>query len=304
MRGRHLAVLKGPGNEQYIFTATKGTDVRERFDGKSNKHRMYRLTRRAPNYFSEVRGPFNIDTDATCAFTLDANNDGLDDLIMCNRKEFPSMFVQNSGGGSWRSVSMDYGRANTRNWRKIRTADVTGDGIPDLLVAFWGNKPDFKVFKGIRESPYFDLKRAYYAARLPNAIPDLEVVDVNRDGKLDIYIVQSDERKFEPNSNKLRTPMPYCAGPFVHKRWWRTGGNQPPRSFTPPRDRASDFVLLNVITSATASKRKNRSAFNQIRMRHAEPGCGSLVKPFGPGKLVLAQGDFVRPGHQLLLDWY
>ena len=131
--------------------------------------------------------------------------------------------------------------------------------------------------------PFFDFDaKPLYEKFLTYAAPDIEVLDVNGDDLLDIYVVQTDEV----------TEGTYCGGPWVKSDWWE-GGIQPPPSFIPPVDEARDILLIGV-----------DDGFNAVLMDHAEPGCGSYVEKFGDDRtLILAQGGFVRPGHNLLLQW-
>lgn len=152
-----------------------------------------------------------------------------------------------------------------------------------------------RIFQGIKEAPYFDFtdRKGYYSKALPWAAPDLEVIDVDGDGNLDLYIVQADERR--------KAGKNYCGGPFKPQEWWpknKTSPMSPPNNYVPPRDKAADLLLLG---NPSATKRFQR--FSTVKMEHKEPGCGYFVKKFGEKSLVLVQGGFVRPGHQLLLEW-
>lgn len=145
------------------------------------------------------------------------------------------------------------------------------------------------MFAGLGQDPFFDFRRraqAYYELELPFASPDLEVLDINGDGRLDIYIVQTDER----------TKNSYCAGRFVNREWWAQG-TQPPPEFVPPLDVAPDVLLVG-------SQDRAKEKFRAVTMHHSEPGCGFFVEKFGNNKtMVLSQGSNNRPGHNLLLQW-
>lgn len=206
--------------------------------------------------------------------------------------------MQNQNGNFLPPVPL-FDKSQT-NWRNARIADFNGDGIPDLAVVYHSERSSFlRIFEGIRTRPYFKFNRkGYFGMTLPFAAPDIEVFDVNNDGKMDLYIVQANEtRKNDDGSPILDN---YCGGKLDPKRWWKNHpAKTPPDSFVPPKDVAPDILLLG--SSINNPKRNLR--FQRITMKHREPGCGYFVKKFGEKSLVLAQGGFVRPGHQLLLQW-
>jgi hypothetical protein len=113
----------------------------------------------------------------------------------------------------------------------------------------------------------------------------MEVLDVNGDGILDIYVIQTDEG----------TEGSYCTSPLDKKFWWG-GGVQPPASFIPPNDEARDLLLIG-------NDIGEDGLFTVVEMNHTEPGCGFLLEPFGERALLLAQGTNSHPGHNLLLQW-
>jgi len=118
----------------------------------------------------------------------------------------------------------------------------------------------------------------------------LELIDVNNDGILDIYIVQKDE-----NSKYCST----STGGEVVDFWGN--GVAPPNGWQAPNDKANDIVLLG--KAVVAGGERIGTTFTPIRMQHRLPGCGYKVEKFTPRKLVLAQGDPSHPGTQVLLEW-
>jgi hypothetical protein len=246
-------------------------------------------------YFEEVEGdgPWIQNTRAHCLIKADINQDGFDDIIMCkSRYEKPSIFIQNEDG-TWDDVELPDGNEKyLTQWRNVRVADVTGDGISDLLVAKSGwESGGLHIFKGISEKPYFDFNAPYFEKELQHASPDLEVVDINNDGLLDVYVVQSDQSPEEDN---------YCAfnwRRFQDKRnvWWGGRGTNPPASFVPPNDEAQDVVFVATPTD---------DILYPVYMEHSHPGCGGMVEQFGDNRtLLLAQGTFEFHGYNLLLQW-
>jgi len=284
MRNRLMVNLKGADGSPLVFLATRG---QKREDGKPNQHRMFRLEERGPHgfFFNHVFGPWVRYTIASCLHAVDVNQDGLDDILICNKNKPAFIFLQQPDN-SWSRLQMVGQRA--KDWRNARVADVDGDGVNDLIVVGSGGQTPtetsyVRVFKGLGKYPYFDLiKRSgrLYERSLPYASPDVQVLDVNRDGIADLYVVQVDEA----------TSGSYCASKY-QKTW---SGAQPPESFVPDRDVAADLLLLG----------SESGDFTEVVMQHSEPGCGSMVELFGNNHtMILAQGNNGRPGHNLLLQW-
>ena len=255
-------------------------------------------------WFEHVPGPWQVETNSSCAITVDINGDGLDDLIVCNRggslRATARLYQQTRNGGflpnPWG------GTFNMVDWRNARVGDFNGDGILDLATVAGGHEGSFlRVFRGIRRRPWFDFRQSaiWYQRPLPFAAPDLEVLDFNRDGIMDLYIVQTDERRFD-GRGRLRQRA-YCANKFNPQAWWpknQTSPMTPPNNFVPPPDIAPDLQLISRPRSNNFGGR-----FQEIRMNHRLPGCGCFVKKFNDRSIVLASGGFDRPGHQYLLQF-
>jgi hypothetical protein len=190
--------------------------------------------------------------------------------------------------------------------RQARVADVTGDGIVDLVVVGLGeseyapkDSTFVRIYSGIQDYPHFDFSVPYFERTMPYGTPDVEILDVNSDGIADIYVVQADEM----------TPRTYCAGTFQNRDWWAEG-NQPPRAFVPPHDLAPDLLLVGKIKSSMAASSSNSesdsssSPYTEVFMNHSKPGCGFFTELFGNNHtMILGQGTNNRPGHSLLLQW-
>jgi hypothetical protein len=81
--------------------------------------------------FRHVPGPWIKHTDASCLEIADVNNDGLDDIIICN-KHVQFIFIQRRIG-KWRRLRMPR-ILTTKHWNNVRISDVDGDGVNDLIV--------------------------------------------------------------------------------------------------------------------------------------------------------------------------
>ena len=199
------------------------------------------------------------------------------------------MILQNPDG-SW--TDLPASGAWSKNWHNARLADITGDGFPDLIVVGWNSS--IRIFQGSPSYPHFDFnKQPYYERVLPYSATDVEVLDVNGDGLLDLYVVQVD---VTPNVTN------YCFnGLFKPKNWWGFASPQSPSNYTPPLDEAPDLLLLGKPKGANFSA---QDLFDEVFMEHAEPGCGFFLERFGSNRtLILGQGNHEMPGHNLLLQW-
>lgn len=292
MRTRLVVTLDDPNGEKLMFIGVLG---KPRTDGKPNSHRMFKnIWKKGDDvsgpYFEEVEGPWTVETRAECVFPTDINHDGLDDLILCNDlNEVASFFIQHENG-TWSSIDLAPNRL-LRKWQNLRVADVTGDGIPDLLVAIYRgtNRGGIHVFTGMKEAPFFDFRIPYFKKNLRYATPDLEILDINNDGKFDIYVVRTNEEKLESNYCGKGTDL---VGNI--SRFWDGKGNEPNATWVPPIDNAKDVLFM-----AT-----DDNSFEMTSLTHAYPGCGGIVEQFGDNHtLLLAQGAMGHPGYNLLLQW-
>jgi len=185
--------LRHVNGNDLIFVGNNG---RPRRDHRSNAHRMFEVLESGEMpYFRELRGPWTKQYPAECAVTADINNDGLDDLIVCRKQAGASMYVQNGKTGMFSQVKMP---KIFRKWRNVRVGFVTGNALPDLVVAEEGNAAAaassyVRIYRGIPNPPYFRYEKPYYQLRLPHAAPDVEIFDFNHDGIADLFVLQVDE---------------------------------------------------------------------------------------------------------------
>lgn len=297
MRSRLIVSLKGADGSQLVFIATKGIPRR---DHKTNVHRMFRLTNSTEKspvhgynqsfFFEEVKGTvWQRNSIVACLLKVDLNQDGIDDILICNDKSATLMFLQNPDS-SW--TNLPASGTWSQNWHNARFADITGDGFPDLIVVGWN--ASIRIFQGSPTYPHFDFdNHPYYERFLPYSATDVEVLDVNGDGLIDLYVVQVDVTKNATN---------YCFnGFFKPKYWWGFPSPQSPVNYTPPLDNAHDLLLLGKTRVANFSA---EDLFDEVFMNHAKPGCGFFLERFGSNRtLILGQGNHAQPGHNLLLQW-
>lgn len=281
MSTRHAAALQSATGHQLLFIATTGA---KRRDGLPNQHRMFRKDLYQA-YFREVKGPWIRHVPTECAVSADIDGDGIDDLILCTKKS--ATLYRQDRSGRWTVVKGVTG-PHVSKWGGVQVEDVTGDGRVDLVVVGqipYGQhrKRSFvKVFRGISRAPFFDFGRPYYERVLSEASPSVAVLDVNRDGRKDLYVVQTNRR------------TGYCADRHPFRYWG--GGLDPPREWQPPLDTTRDLLLLG-----TAGAARYRVLNMPLRYQY---GCGFLAQRFGDDQtMLLAYGDTMHNGFNLLVEW-
>lgn len=288
MRTRITAKLKHASGSHLIFIGTNGV---ARADGRANSNKMFRSLKTGKQpYFVEFPGPWDRLYGVSSAHVTDVNKDGRDDLILCGGKDhMPRMYVQTAAGG-FKDVHIRAGKF-TKGWQNVRVAYITMNERPDLVSVDGGlgvRGPSYiRIFRGMNSAPYFDFSSPYYSRELPHAAPDLEIMDVNKDGWKDIYVVQANQRHG------------YCAarGNTVTKYWptkpW------PDKNWVPPVDSAQDIVLIG-----SRDKGTGRVAFKSVKINFPGRGCGSLVKRFGSfQKLIVTKGRNMHSGYNYLYEW-
>ena len=288
MRSRSVTPLRGPNGTDLVFVGVKGQKG-TRPDGNFNTHIMlaldYQVNKNASKWFTEVQpnnSPWKVQTEALSVLAVDITGNGVDDLIVCHQPGGGSIYTQ-SKTGIWSQQSLPNGRT-TAKLQSARLADITGDGRQDLVAVNRGEQGSrLYIFKGQVTAPYFDFRNPWYQRALPYAAPDVEVLDVNGDGLLDVYVVQSNET------------LGYCNGKNVSNYWG--GTREPNASFVPPVDTAQDLLFLQRPQSSV-------TRFYMIPMTFPKRGCGSYAVQFGnPKELVLGLGDMHHAGNHMYLSW-
>ena len=145
--------------EPLVYIAT---DHGLREDGRTNTHKLFHLNQTQPTpYYTEIKGPFNRNLDTNCVVVADINQDGIDDLIVCGRAWYGHFFLQQSEPSSDESSSDPHDATDVSEgtsqkekdkdkwtmlrlnsvplkmgvtWLNVRVADMTGDGVSDLIV--------------------------------------------------------------------------------------------------------------------------------------------------------------------------
>lgn len=287
MSTRWMTALTGPyGPKQFLFIATTG---KKRADGRTNNHRMFEHFSNRPPYFREVRGPWiNGYFEVNAIYAADFDGDGLDDLFVLTKDGAVRIYRQLPTGFKLIKIrpNMAPNRATLLNWMGVRLADFNSDGREDLVVV--GPKPGsndllsyLRIFPGMPSYPFWDFNNPIYQTYLGRTARDVEILDVNCDGRPDIYVVQED-----------RTVGNYCKTKKPNGFWGR--GPQPPRQWLPPNDLGRDFLFVGIPSNG----------FLRVPMIFNRPGCGSVAAKFGDDQtLIVSQADSSHPGWTLELTW-
>ena len=292
MRPRIATALQGPDNKTLVFIGVLGKDPRE--DGQYNQHTMFRNDYNILNpdqrpWFREVQetnGPWKkVQSEVICAVAADITGNGVDDLILCQEPGLPMILLQGIHG-AWRKLPFSVTWA-TSQWRNVKLADVTGDGRLDLMAVDKGSDGSrLWIFRGIAKSPYFDFDNPWYKTELPFAAPDVDLLDVNGDGLMDVYVVQTNEANG------------YCRDGRPNHYWGNTV--QPDPSWIPPLDIGRDVLFLQ----KARPKQTAANRFWPLKMKFQKRGCGNLAIQFGSRRrLILGNGNLAHPGHHMFLHW-
>lgn len=241
-------------------------------------------------WFREVAGGWiNAQFDPTCAVPADLTRNGADDLILCNPRG-KVQFFQQTLSGTFRNMVLP-NNGNLYNWMNARVVDVTNDGLADLVVSkqvlargrVWNR---ILIFRGIQAYPYFNFGTPHFTTNVPAEAYDVEVLDVNGDGRKDIYIPQ-----------RNAASQTYCGTRTNEKviQWWGGGESQPPTNWIPPKDQVRDILLFG--------RNKLGNRFRKVTMWHEIPGCSTYMHKFSDKAMILSKSDTTHPGFNAFLEW-
>jgi Flp pilus assembly protein TadD len=134
----------------------------------------------------------------------DFNNDGFDDLYVCQPAGLPNRLYRNRGDGTFEDVTEKAGVGVLDATSSAIFADLTNNGLQDLIVVRT-NGPLLFVNRG---DGTFELKaNAFDSARPPQgAFTGVAVADYDRDGLLDVYFALY---SYYQGLSEYQFPTPY-----------------------------------------------------------------------------------------------
>jgi tetratricopeptide (TPR) repeat protein len=135
----------------------------------------------------------------------DIDNDGFDDLYICQPAGLPNRLYRNRGDGTFEDVTEAAGVGVLENSACALFADIDNDGRQDLLVVRAGNGPLLFLNEGggkFREKPH-----AFRFGTPPQGtFTGAAIADYDRDGWLDIYFCLY---TYYQGADQYRYPLPY-----------------------------------------------------------------------------------------------
>jgi Flp pilus assembly protein TadD/peroxiredoxin len=171
-----LAVIHGP-----VFV-----DVTDQALGGAKSY-SEQLSRGSDYWRTVLDGACGIDVYGNNGVAAgDFNNDGLDDLYICQPSGLPNRLYRNRGDGSFEDVTEKAGVGVLDNSACALFADFENKGLQDLLVVC-GSGPLLFLNQG---DGTFAIKRDAFQFKSPpqGTFTHAAVADYDRDGRLDIYL--------------------------------------------------------------------------------------------------------------------
>ncbi len=137
---------------------------------------------------------FSIGSALGSLANADLDNDGFDDLLTTYPSAQAVNYLVNDGNGEYLTESVL--TTSTGSYTKIVQANLFDDGYPDL-VAITNSNNEFHVFRNTGQNASEPADR-YERTRITGnniAATDIQVADMNNDGKQDVLIASSGDEK-------------------------------------------------------------------------------------------------------------
>ena len=137
---------------------------------------------------------------------IDYDNDGLPDIFVVSGDGGTNRMYHNEGNGKFRDVTDALGLRSSGWGQGVCAGDYDNDGFTDLFVTYWGHNHLYrniegKRFEDVTAKAHLSLDQVHYST-------GCAFVDVDNDGKLDLFVVNY--LKFDPATTPKPGSNPYC----------------------------------------------------------------------------------------------
>lgn len=134
----------------------------------------------------------------------DIDNDGFDDLYVCQPAGLPNRLYRNRGDGTFEDITDASGVGLLDNTSCALFADIDNDGMQDLIVVRTGGPV---LFRNQGNGKFREQPQAFKFATPPQGtFTGAALADYDRDGWLDIYFCLY---TFYQGTDQYRYPLPY-----------------------------------------------------------------------------------------------
>lgn len=177
--GLHIADLDGDGKNELILTRSTSTLV------------LLNNTATAggtPTFTTTINAAYSIANGTTTSqiFAIDLNADGKRDLLVGLASAFVSTARNTSSGVGNISFDTAQSHPTTANTTVVTAGDIDGDGLPDLVAA---STTAVSVLRNTTPALATTFTFAIRVDATPKNTPsDLQLADLNGNGKLDIVL--------------------------------------------------------------------------------------------------------------------
>jgi enediyne biosynthesis protein E4 len=149
---------------------------------------------------------FIIETTGSGIGLIDYDNDGLLDLFVLSGEGGTTRMYHNDGNDKFRDVTDKVGLRSNGWAQGVCAGDYDNDGYTDLFVTYWGQNRLYrnihgKQFEEVTAAAHLQQDRTRYNT-------GCAFVDVDRDGKLDLFV--ANYLKFDPQTTPRPGANPYC----------------------------------------------------------------------------------------------